>query len=143
MSISKTVYQIKVTLMGSKPPIWRRILIADTTTLYRLHTILQTVMGWQDYHLHMFTVNEQIYDDPEDDEYGDLGTKNEARFKLNQVLGRKGSRFRYEYDFGDSWEHELIVEKILPTTSWPTSILRLAGPTGSSGSQMICCRCQA
>lgn len=114
MSTPKSVYQIKVTLIGSKPPIWRRFLVPDTTTLYRLHDILQIVMGWQDYHLHMFTINGQIYGDPEDDENGDLGTKNEARFKLNQALGREGSKFRYEYDFGDSWEHELIVEKILP-----------------------------
>jgi len=114
MSTPKSVYQIKVTLVGSKPPIWRRFLVRDTTTLYRLHNILQTVMGWENYHLHMFTINGQIYGDPEDDEYGDLGTKNEARFRLNQVLGREESRFRYEYDFGDSWEHELIVEKILP-----------------------------
>jgi len=114
MSTSKTVYQIKVTLMGSKPPVWRRFLVADTTTLNRLHDILQIVMGWTNSHLHMFTINGQIYGDPEDDEYGDLGTKNEARFKLNQVAGREGSKFRYEYDFGDSWEHELILEKILP-----------------------------
>jgi len=114
MSIPKTVYQIKVTLIGSKPPIWRRILVANTTTLSGVHTILQTVMGWTDSHLHMFKINEQIYDDLEDDEYGDLGTKNEARFKLNQVVVPEGAKFRYEYDFGDSWKHELIVEKILP-----------------------------
>jgi len=72
MSIPKTVYQIKVTLIGSKPPIWRRILVADTITLHRLHTIIQTVMGWDDYHLHMFTINEQIYGDPENDESGEL-----------------------------------------------------------------------
>src|SRR6266508_3874429 len=114
MSIPKTVYQIKVTLIGSKPPIWRRILVADTTTLHRLHTILQTIMGWDDYHLHMFTINKQIYGEPEDDEFGDLGIKSEARFELDQVVGRAGAKFRYGYDFGDSWEHELIVEKILP-----------------------------
>ena len=113
MSASKTVYQIKVTLNDSKPPIWRRILVADTTTLIQLHTILQTVMGWDDYHLHMFTINDQIYGNPEDDEYGDMGTKNESRFKLNQLVGREGFKFRYEYDFGDSWLHDLIVEKIL------------------------------
>lgn len=113
MSTSKTVCQLKVMLIGSKPPIWRRILVADTTTLSQLHNILQIVMGWDDYHLHMFTINGQIYGDPEGDEYGDLGTKNEARFKLNQLVSGEGLKFRYEYDFGDSWEHELIVEKIL------------------------------
>ncbi len=114
MSTPKAIYQIKVTLNDSKPPIWRRILVADTTTLSHLHDILQIVMGWADYHLHMFTINGQIYGNPEDDEYGDLGTKNETRFKLSQLVGREGFKFRYEYDFGDSWLHDLIVEKILP-----------------------------
>lgn len=114
MPTPKTIYQIKVTLNDSKPPIWRRILVADTTTLSKLHTILQTVMGWADYHLHMYTINGQIYGDPQDDEYGDMGTKNESLFKLNQLVGRESFKFRYEYDFGDSWLHDLIVEKILP-----------------------------
>ena len=114
MSIPKTVYQIKVTLIDSRPPIWRRILVANTTTLSQLHDILQTVMGWTDSHLHMFTIDEQIYGDPEGDVDGELKTKNEARFKLNQLVPDIGFRFRYEYDFGDGWLHDLIVEKILP-----------------------------
>jgi hypothetical protein len=109
-----TIYQIKVTLNDSKPPIWRRILVADTTTLLQLHDILQIVMGWADYHLHMFTINGQIYGNPEDDEMGFMKTKNESRFKLNQLVGREGLKFRYEYDFGDGWLHDLLVEKILP-----------------------------
>lgn len=51
MSTLKTIYQVKVTLIGSKPPVWRKFLIADTTTLHRLHSILQTVMGWTTSHL--------------------------------------------------------------------------------------------
>jgi hypothetical protein len=113
MSPMQTVYQMKVTLIGSEPPIWRRFLVAHTTSLYRLHTILQDVMGWQDCHLHMFTIDGQIYGDPEDDEEGELGTQDEIRFKLKQLVMKQGSKFLYEYDFGDSWDHELIVEKIL------------------------------
>jgi len=82
MPTPKAIYQIKVTLIDSKPPIWRRILVADTTTLLQLHDILQIVMGWAGYHLHMFTINGQIYGDPEDDEFGNMGTKNESRFKF-------------------------------------------------------------
>jgi hypothetical protein len=138
MSTSKTVYQIKVTLSDSKPPIWRRVLVADGTTLLQLHTILQTVMGWADYHLHMFTINGQIYGDPEDDEYGDMGTKNESRFKLNQLVGREGFKFRYEYDFGDSWLHDLLVEKILSAeknTHYPVCVVgkRACPPEDSGG----------
>ncbi len=111
---SNQIYQIKVTLDDTHPPIWRRILVPGNTTLLKLHDILQIVMGWEDYHLHMFTIERSIYGDPADDEYGDLGTIDEARFKLNQVIYREGQRFSYEYDFGDSWDHTLLVEKILP-----------------------------
>ena len=107
------IYQIKVTLDNTHKPIWRRILVPGNTTLLKLHDILQIVMGWEDYHLHMFTFEGQIYGDPADDEYGDLGTVNEANYTLSRVIEREGQRFRYEYDFGDSWDHTLLVEKIL------------------------------
>ena len=113
MSGDKSVYQLKVTLDDSKPPIWRRILVSENITLDSLHEILQIVMGWENYHLHMFTINGQIYGDPEDDEYGYLGTKNEARYRLDQLSLREKSKFSYEYDFGDSWDHTILVEKIL------------------------------
>jgi hypothetical protein len=111
---SNQIYQIKVTLDDTHPPIWRRIQVPSNTTLLKLHDILQIVMGWEDYHLHMFTIEETIYGDPADDEFGDLGTVDEARIKLNQVIYREGQRLSYEYDFGDSWDHTLLVEKILP-----------------------------
>jgi hypothetical protein len=79
-----------------------------------LHDILQIVMGWDDYHLHISTIEGSIYGDPADDEYGDLGTIDEARFRLNQVIYREGQRLSYVYDFGDGWDHTLLVEKILP-----------------------------
>jgi hypothetical protein len=67
------IYQIKVTLDTIRPSIWRRILVSGNTTLLKLHDIIQIIMGWEDYHLHMFTIDESIYGNPEDDEYGDLG----------------------------------------------------------------------
>ena len=109
-----TVYQLKVTLDDTKPPIWRRVLTPDMTTMGQLHTILQTVMGWENNHLHIFTINGQRYGDPEEDETGLMETKNETRFKLNQLVHSQGVKFRYAYDFGDGWEHTILVEKILP-----------------------------
>lgn len=114
MPAPTSIYQIKVTLNDSKPPIWRRVLVEDKTTLSKLHTILQTVMGWTDSHLHQFIINDEFYGDPEDDEFGDLDTKNEKRYRLNQFVERKGFKFVYEYDFGDSWEHTVHIEAILP-----------------------------
>lgn len=114
MSNPKQVYQLKITLDDVRPPIWRRLLVGEDTSLFNLHEIIQVAMGWQDYHLHMFTVDGQIYGDPEDDEFGDRGTKNETRYRLNKLdLGEK-DKFKYEYDFGDGWGHTILVEKILP-----------------------------
>lgn len=125
MPAPKSIYQIKVTLNDSKPPIWRRILVEDNVTLSKLHDILQTVMGWTNSHLHHFIINDQFYGELMDDEFGDMGTQDEARFKLNQFVSREGFRFRYEYDFGDGWLHDLVVEKILPAekgTQYPVCI---------------------
>jgi hypothetical protein len=108
------VYQIKVTLKDTHPPIWRRIVVPENTTLLKLHDILQIVMGWEDYHLHLFTVDGENYGDPADDEYGDLGTMPEQSYKLNELIHGEGQRFVYEYDFGDGWIHVLRVEKIGP-----------------------------
>jgi len=90
------------------------VLVPGDVTLSDLHEILQTVMGWEGYHLHMFTIAGQIYGDPEDDETGDLGTKNETRYRLYQFGQPEKAKFSYEYDFGDGWEHTVLVEKILP-----------------------------
>jgi hypothetical protein len=91
-----------------------RILTPENITLYDLHEIIQRAMGWENYHLHMFTIAGQIYGDPEDDEFGDLGTKNETLYRFNQLGLCEKTKFSYEYDFGDSWEHTILVEKIMP-----------------------------
>jgi len=110
----KQIYQIKITLERIHPPIWRRIQVPSDTTLQKLHDIIQIVMGWQDYHLHMFTIGDAVYGNPADDEFGEMGTLDESRYKLRRLIDRAGQRFSYEYDFGDSWDHTLLVEKILP-----------------------------
>ena len=103
------IYQIKVTLVGSKPPIWRRIQVPASIKLSELHGILQMVMGWTDSHMHAF-VSARSYGeaDPE------LEMADEGRVTLNKVVQREKAKFRYEYDFGDGWEHQLLVEKVLP-----------------------------
>jgi len=115
MTALNAIYQLKVTLDDNKPPIWRRILVSENITLRDLHEIIQRVMGWRNYHLHLFRISGQIYGDPEDDETGMLGTKNEARYRINQFWLREKSKFSYEYDFGDGWEHTILVEKITST----------------------------
>ena len=109
-SAAAQIYQIKVTLRGLRPPIWRRIQVPDNFTLAKLHRIIQVVMGWDDDHLHVFTWEGLNYGDPD----LELGFRSEARVRLSQLHLEQKSRIRYEYDFGDSWEHDLLVEKILP-----------------------------
>jgi hypothetical protein len=90
ISASKTIYQTKVTLIDSQPPIWRRFLVRDTITLPQLHAILQIVMGWRNSHLHQFVIDGEFYDKPLDDDFGDMKTKDEAHVKLNQLVSGKG-----------------------------------------------------
>jgi len=106
------VLQIKVTLRESKPPIWRRIQVTNNITLYKLHQVLQVVMGWQNAHLHQFVINGTYYGQPHPD-YG-FEVRSERGAKLSQVAAHEKFKFLYEYDFGDSWQHEILIEKVLP-----------------------------
>lgn len=112
MSTNVSIYQIKVTLEDSKPPIWRRILVRSDFDLEMLHYILQVVMGWENYHLHQFIVGQTYYGEPHPD-YG-FEMHEERQVRLDQLVPGEGFKFRYEYDFGDSWMHQLVVEKVLP-----------------------------
>jgi len=111
--MSRTIHKIKVTLRGSRPPIWRRFLVQSDVTLYKLHHILQVVMGWTDSHLHQYRIRNTYYGEP-NDEFG-MRRQNEKKVRLNELLRKPKDRMVYEYDFGDGWEHEVILEKIIPS----------------------------
>jgi hypothetical protein len=108
------------------PPIWRRIQVWEDTTLAQLHTILQIVMGWEDYHLHQFLIGRRLYSVPDpDDTMYERKVVDESRVPLGEVVPRVGTEFTYLYDFGDSWEHDLILEAILlpeATAQYPICI---------------------
>ena len=111
------VFQIKITLKYSKPPIWRRVLISSETTLPKLHDIIQAAMGWDNSHLHAFNIHGEHYSAPSPyDSYHlqEMGMKSTNRKKLNTLVSGEGDKFTYEYDFGDSWLHEIKIEKVLP-----------------------------
>ena len=111
MSVKRQIYQIKVTLQGITPPIWRRIQVRDNTRLDKLHDVIQVVMGWTNSHLHQFIVGETYFGMAEP-YYDELEMSDETAFRLNQITRNEEDAFIYEYDFGDSWTHELLVEKI-------------------------------
>jgi hypothetical protein len=106
------VYLLKVTLDGIKPPIWRRIQVRGDASLFKLHKIIQASMGWEDYHLHQFIVGEEYYASPSPDDPWLMETKNEKRAKLFKIAPAEKARFVYEYDLGDSWCHDIFVERI-------------------------------
>src|SRR5579871_6878546 len=111
---SKTpIYQLHISLDDIHPPIWRRVLVPASTSLPKLHAIFQRAMGWQGYHLHAFRVGEVRYGVPDPD-FPDAGILSEKRVRLSDIAPEVHSRFSYEYDFGDNWQHTVIVEKILP-----------------------------
>jgi len=104
------VYVIKVTLLETRPPVCRRILVPREITLRNLHRTLQTVMGWTNAHLHQFVL-------PGTGNFGlrqGFGGKigNENRTTLGALLKFPGAKLQYEYDFGDCWRHELVLEGV-------------------------------
>ena len=113
---SKTspIYQLKISLDHTRPAVWRRFLVPAIMPLGRLHDVIQVVMGWTNSHLHQFTVDNQTYGDPTLDVDQELGYLNEWQVRLKQLIAKTGTRFIYQYDFGDSWDHTLVLEKILP-----------------------------
>lgn len=115
-AIPLAVYQLKVTLLGTSPPIWRRLLVPADLNFAQLHDVLQAAMGWDDGHMHEFSVGQRRFGrpDPEDRFTGMPSAENERKVHLSSILGRVGSKAIYTYDFGDSWEHSIVLEKRLP-----------------------------
>lgn len=109
---SGPIFRLKVTLRRSKPPIWRRFLVPSGITLKRLHDSIQAVMGWTDSHLHQFEMDGVLYG-TSDREF-EVKRVSENRTTVGQLLRRPKDRLTYEYDFGDSWEHDVILEAVLP-----------------------------
>jgi len=107
-----TVHQLKITLRNVKPPVWRRIVVRSDTTLAELAAVLEAAMGWLGSHLHVFEVGRTRYGmlDPD----WDTDDLDESKFRLGGVLSDVGSKMRWDYDFGDGWEHEVLVEAIDP-----------------------------
>jgi len=108
------MYQLKITLRGaSKPQVWRRVQVRAGITLRDLHEVIQRAMGWEDDHLHVFSTRWQEYGMPSPE----LGHASDQRARLSDVLTEPGDKLRYTYDFGDDWEHDVVLEEVRPTVS--------------------------
>ena len=108
-----SLLQIKITLKGIRPPIWRRFLVPEGLSLSDLHDVIQKVMGWWNSHLHQFVYRKKRYGMPDPDWDFDR-IIDDSTVALKDLSLSPKDKILYEYDFGDGWEHELRVEKILP-----------------------------
>jgi len=107
---SEPILSLKITLRGIRPRIWRRLVMPAASSLGDLHFAIQAAMGWDTSHLHVFKVGREHYGDPEFvDEVSD-----EERLTLAAVRRSGINRFLYTYDFGDDWEHDVLIEKRAP-----------------------------
>jgi hypothetical protein len=114
--MTRQIYQVQISLNGSKPKIWRRILVSSDVSLPDFHKVVQWAMGWQDYHLHQFIKDNKYYTLRmlDDDYWDDNIHVDYQNKKLSDLLKKEKDVILYEYDFGDSWMHEIVLEKILP-----------------------------
>jgi hypothetical protein len=110
-SASDRLWQVKITLKGVQPPIWRRIQIRDCT-LVKLHEHIQLAMGWQNAHLYQFTVDDVLYSDPtlSDELYSECVDARAVRLSEFVHENVRAFSILYDYDFGDSWQHEIRFE---------------------------------
>ena len=111
---SPSIYQLKITLVGIDPPIWRQIEVPSSIKLCCLHSAIQVVMGWTDSHLHQFEKDGKKWGVPADDEFYEKELKDESKTQLRTVLTTEGETMVYLYDFGDGWRHEVFLERIVP-----------------------------
>jgi hypothetical protein len=124
MSVSP-VYELKIVLEGSSPPIWRRLQVPGLATFEELHYAIQVGMGWDDQHLHRFQVGSKRIGVPESSRVG--STTDERLTRLYRVMTREGDSLTYEYDFGDGWRHAITLERIHRPQSEVSSIVCLNG----------------
>jgi hypothetical protein len=114
--MKRKIYQIQIALRGIRPKIWLRILIPPDLRLSDFHEIIQITMGWTNSHMHQFIKNGTYFTESiaGDDIWDELGSVDYKKMKISDLLTMEKEKVVYEYDFGDGWEHNIILEKILP-----------------------------
>jgi len=114
--MEKQVYQIQIVLKGSKPQIWRKVLVPSDIFMFDFHLVIVLAMGWTGLHLHQFEIDGKTYSerDPDDDFWDESDFIDYGDMRLSEFMKKEGDKMSYEYDFGDGWEHNIVLEKILP-----------------------------
>jgi len=135
-----TIYRFKISLRDTKPPIWRRIETHDAT-IEQFHGLIQTAMGWTNSHMHEFDVGGARYTHPGflQDQFDDFGAESYAGLGITDWIARYGEKLRmkYLYDFGDGWEHDVVLEGVFaaePEAEYPRCVTgKLACPPEDVG----------
>jgi len=127
--MEKSIFQLQISLKGFKPKIWRRFLVPSDMLLSDLHKVIQLTMGWTNSHLHQFKKGKTFYSmKNENDPFPYLGSsKDYKKIRINNLLINEKDTIEYEYDFGDGWEHKIVLEKILPYNKETKLPICLAG----------------
>ena len=108
---AQTIYQLRIQLQDVEPAVWRSVRVPAGVTLAKLHKVFQVVMGWSDSHLHEFRIGAMRYGMPDPDFQEEGAVISEKRVVLREILKPSITRFLYLYDFGDGWEHEVLIER--------------------------------
>ena len=136
------IIQLKITLNYIVPAIWRRFIVDSSYSLQELHDIIQIVMGWEHSHLYAFKINKMEYELPDDfgeDLFEAMGSgpkpHNVKKIKLSELNLKPKQKFYYTYDFGDNWEHTILVEKVTEITE--EIVVPICVEPQSSGGQFL------
>jgi hypothetical protein len=111
IKVLRTIYQLKVSLLGVSPAVWRRLLVASSATLDELHQTIQIAMGWSNAHLHVFIQDNVCYG--EISKSSPVTFVDESKYRLEHLLREEKQSLHYVYDLGDEWEHKITLEKKL------------------------------
>jgi Plasmid pRiA4b ORF-3-like protein len=112
----KSLYRLQVTLIDAHLPIWRQIQVPGEIRLSELHGVLQIAMGWTNSHLHQYRIGEKDYGIPDAESADYLPELIDERQVQLEAVAKAKTRFVYEYDFGDNWRHQIVVEEIVQPT---------------------------
>ncbi|MGG4169081.1 plasmid pRiA4b ORF-3 family protein [Rossellomorea vietnamensis] len=111
--VEKKTFQLKISLKKAKPPIWRRVLIPNTLSLHELHQVIQAAMGWTNSHLYSFDTGHGEFEYPDEEyEFDANRTYDSSKAILGNVMKDENDKISYTYDFGDNWQHQILLEKI-------------------------------
>lgn len=111
--MSEPIVRLRIELEGTQPLVWRKLDIPLSTTLATLHELIQAAMGWWDYHLYEFVIDDRVYGVPSpDDELYERKVYKAKALRLATLMERDMRQFLYIYDFGDNWRHRISLGEI-------------------------------